>query len=458
MNKSFEDQWKDALGDASQAPPPEIWERVEAELDRKKSRFILWNIPLGRSNMRINPVMLSGVAAAVLLVLGTLFFVNLPVSEYPVSRKADPAGKPGEPGTEMQELSPAVILDIPPVITDNTPAISRTVKAPEVQSLALQVKEEETLPLTVSREKQERHPATVNASYSPLTPLPLRELQVYAPYPRLEIPVEYSRVTRKERKKTWMGLLAANAPFHPNFSAPGFQQQALSAVQSSDALLSLDNKGSHVGMGGNFYSNSSRTDAQSIFKSGQSMTFGLSFGRRLKKRLSLESGVKFTRATATHNSNVYAVNKITGETESFSHANYLSSSNKMSDVLISVNGTSRYSYNFLSVPLLLNYELLQVGKLDVNAVGGLSTEFLISGTVVNSKQQEHSFTSGNSNFRPVSIAGAGGIRLSYPVTAVLDINLGGMYQHFITSGLQKGSDATFRPSMLGINLGLSVRQ
>lgn len=480
MNKSFEDQWKDALGDASQTPPPEIWERVEAELNRKKSRFLLWKNPVWMDPARRGPVILSGVAAAVTLVLGTLFFINYTAPERGVSQKAgrpavtqEPEGRSSEQDVtssravsaekeyEQSVSRPVIPASIVPGQAQEEQA-SRTVhtlamnrvsyaKGNEVQTSAPEY--------ALSADGMNRTKGNaLAAAYDPLAPLPYGEMQAHAEYPQVQAEMGYAPINResKKEKKGWMGVIAANAPFNPNFSTPGFQRQAMMAVQNSNAFLSFD-KGSPA-LGDSFYSNSSRTDAQSSFNRGQSMSFGVMFGRKLKKKLSLESGLKFTRATATHTSNVYAVNTETGETESFSYANYVSSSNKMSDVLISVNGTSHYSYHFLSVPLLLNYEVLNIGKLNVNAVGGVSSEFLLSGTMVNSKQNEQSFNAGNSNFRPVNIAGAGGLRISYPLTSLLDINLGGMYQHFLTSGLQKNTDATFRPSMLGINLGLSVRQ
>lgn len=468
MNKSFEDQWKDALGDASHTPPPEIWERVEAELDRKKSRFLLWGMPAHK-----NYFVLSGVAAAVVLMLGTLFWVNYQAPVKGVSQEA--ATSAGQPAGST---APSASTESGTVAVTGTPAGTAGTKntalasASEHRSAAASREpgspapvaqvppaQTEQLSLSIQSPYPSEMRGTLSASYQELDPLPFREMRAYASYPRVEVSWhEAPRQVRKE-KRGWMGVIAANAPFNPNFSAPGFQQQALSAIQSSNALLSY-NKGTVGANPGSsaMYSNSSRTDAQSSFKTGQSMSIGLIFGRRLKKKLAVESGLKFTRATTTHNSNVYALDKATGKTESFSHANYVSSQNQMSDVLISVNGTSHYAYHFLSVPLLLNYEVLRLGKLNVNAVGGMSTEILLSGTLTNSKNHQESFNAGNSNFRPVNIAGVGGLRMSYPLTAALDINLGSTYQHFLTSGLQKRTDATFRPSMLGINLGLSVRQ
>lgn len=451
MNKSFEDQWKDALGEASLTPPPEIWDRVEAELNRKKSRFLLFREPT-----RKKTALLSGVAAAVALVLGTLFFMHYAAPEAQVSHGQ------AHPAASVQDSPAEATAPVVPAQPAETPAppVRLATRVPQATTIqpAVQPGEEDVYPEIPVKEAvfsvEPIKENTVSAHH--LASLPFREMQAYAPYPRVEAPEEAVSETRiiKKEKRGWMGVIASNAPFNPHFSAPGFQQQALSAVQNSNAFLALG-KGPSVA---DRYSYSSRTDARSSFKPGQSMSFGLIFGRKLKKRLALESGLKFTRATTTHTSNVYAVNTQTGESESFSFANYVSGNKNMSEVLISVNGTSHYSYHFLSVPLLLNYEVLKIGKLNMNAVGGISSEVLLSGTVVNAKNNEQSFNAGNSNFKPVNIAGVGGLRLSYPVTSVLDINLGGTYQHFLTSGLQKSTDATFRPSMLGVNLGLSVRQ
>ncbi len=64
----------------------------------------------------------------------------------------------------------------------------------------------------------------------------------------------------------------------------------------------------------------------------------------------------------------------------------------------------------------------------------------------------------NSKYKALSLAGIGGVRLSYPITQALDLQLGGQYQHFLTSGLENTGNATLRPSMMGIHLGLSVRR
>lgn len=129
MNKSFEDQWKDALGDASRTPPPEVWERVEAELNRKKSRFILWRNPVRSNPVLRNPLLLSGVAAAVTLVLGTLFFVNYSANEREISQKNVPDSVILQ-GQEAEKPA-QVVTSASPVIAGNTRPAHQNVPVPQ---------------------------------------------------------------------------------------------------------------------------------------------------------------------------------------------------------------------------------------------------------------------------------------------------------------------------------------
>src|SRR4051812_15348519 len=45
---SFEDQWRKALKEASEAPPPSVWEGIEARLDEENDKGIIplwWQSP-----------------------------------------------------------------------------------------------------------------------------------------------------------------------------------------------------------------------------------------------------------------------------------------------------------------------------------------------------------------------------------------------------------------------------
>lgn len=460
MKKNFENQWKDALSDASHTPPPEIWDRIEADLDKNKKRGIFW----------LNPFLLSGVAAAIMLVLATLFlFKN---AQTPVAKSIE---KSAQPTNESQSLKPSISNE--PVELNQE--ISAQEKIPSennhlIAKSTLKEKVAKGSSFTDNKQIQsDLVAATIETPQSKDSESPITQINKLASLAylemgnsfqgfrnKLEVLRDDTPIQTKKNRESWFGVLAFNAPFNPNFSTPQFQTQALSAAQNSAGLNAFD-KGVNGTSGmpnGNYYSSSSRTDVYDSYKRGRAMSFGVSFGKRLKNRLSLETGVRYTKASATHQSNVYSLNKTTGKYESFTLSNYVLPENGNNDVIVSVNGTSQHDYNFVSIPILLNYNIINAGRFNVNAVGGLSSELLISGNVVNSKYSETSFNASNSRFRAVNLAGVTGLRLSYALTNLLDINLGSTYQHFLTSGIESSQDASFKPSMFGMNLGLSVRK
>lgn len=464
MNKSFEDQWKDVLNEASQVPPPEIWDRIDEKLDKKKRGvvFLLWK----------NPMAISGIAAAILLVLGTLFLFNNDAIEKVVSETKKNKKESASSDSSSEEVEQSVIKENVPLtlkenVVINSSKHTNIISAVNVPlaSSNLNLGQDETnyaanptVPEYVAVGAKVGEFQSIE--YSTLSPIAFggfaNSFQKHRN--KIDIPTDIENELLKSSKSGWMGFLAGNAPFNPNFSTPQFQTQALAAINNSDDPFKSYSDGLSSAPSASF-TNTSRTDASSSFKRGNAFSFGFGIGKKLKNRFSIESGVRFTRATASQTSNVYALDSKTGKSENFSVSNYIISDPAKSDVLISVNSTSQYAYNFISVPLLLNYAVLNFGKFHVNAVAGVSNEFLLSGSVINAKNSEElAFKPSNSNFKAYNLAGVGGVRLSYTLTDMLDLNVSGTYQHFITSGIDNATSASFKPSMLGLNLGISVRR
>jgi hypothetical protein len=429
MNKSFEDQWKDALRDASQTPPPDIWSRVEQELDKKEKRgFILWK----------NPRLLSGAAAAVLLVLSTLYFsqqtaplADLPKSTVPTSPELQ----------EVEESTSAYAMENH--LATNT-TVQNSIGTEKIQET---LAKHDTYGIT---EEKAAFPAEM------MQALAYEATSASLHLPNVEVaPAEKELLENKAAKKKWVAIAAQNSGFQPNFSAPGLQQAALSAAVNSSNLIPFDK--TNAGSGEYQLSNTNRSDINEGLTRGQSFSFGLGIGNKFKNKWGWETGLKYTHATAFNNSNVYVFDKATGKTDSYFHANYVNDANPSDEFMVSVNSKSKYSYHFLAVPVLLNYDVLQVGQFKVQAVAGISGEWFMGGKVESDNGSEK-LHAGNSKYKALSLAGVGGLRLSYPITQTLDLQLGGQYQHFLTSGLENTGDATLRPSMMGIHLGLSVRR
>jgi hypothetical protein len=492
---SFENQWKDALEDATYAPPPEIWDRVEAELKKKKrSGFLIWK----------NPFLLSGVAAALALVLGTLFLFNNSSNIEGVSKNEQVKERSVTSSEEENSTENVIKKDAQPAssaVAGKNLAKSDLAGRDKIASAHLKesyvTSTEDLSRIASAGETQEKNSSVEDKSLSRrmtsgdvvaemkdevaennLTPLfsegklsfdRLDGIQIAAlnnsfqkPTNKIDISVLGGNETVKKERSGWFGVLASNAPFNPNFSTPSLHQQANAAIMKSEDTFYQSgvagSNGQPLEPTGS-YTNTNRRDPSSNFKIGSALSYGVGFGKRIKKRLAIESGVRFTTAQTSHVYNVYAVDKKTGNFSSYLLANYaLSNDLKNSDVLISVNGSSQITYNFLSIPILLNYNLINLGRFNVNAVGGLSSEILLSGNVAHPKDVDQSFNAGNSNFKAFNIAGLGGVRLSYALTKQLDVNLGSTYQHFLNSGIESSTSASFRPSMLGLNMGISVRR
>ncbi len=74
---NFEEEWQKAFNDASFAPPSDMWERIEQDLERKKRRpFLFFLRP---------SAMLAGVAATLVLALGGILFFNQKESKAPIA-------------------------------------------------------------------------------------------------------------------------------------------------------------------------------------------------------------------------------------------------------------------------------------------------------------------------------------------------------------------------------------
>ena len=74
---NFEEEWQKAFNDASFAPPSDVWERIEQDLEQKKRRpFLFFLHP---------SAMLAGVAATLVLALGGILFFNQKESKTPIT-------------------------------------------------------------------------------------------------------------------------------------------------------------------------------------------------------------------------------------------------------------------------------------------------------------------------------------------------------------------------------------
>ncbi len=478
--KSFEEQWAEAFRDASVTPPEECWDNIEKALEKEKKKrpfIILWN----------NKGLVSSIAAMVLLTLGILFFVKTEqpfkgktaaVSAKQEGNQTSAPTKSSEGITEAQpdtDQTTGSSLPGSSLLTDQKTADRKYIvksRFPSVSSPALIVPaiaertpSSENLPQNViPAEDQRRQFGTGLTSINAPEPEPFATgIITHRAKLAYDLPQTTEVIAKNDAKTFWMGLNSGVSPFDPNYSARGFERNASMAAQNvADGYYTYKTAGpaGSTGLNNTIGAEFSKTSSlpNNVIQNGRAINFGLTMGKKLNKKLGLESGFRFMRANSGLQTNVYSVNSETGEIQAYFQSNYLNSKqSNLSNAVISSSEDGNQAYDYFSVPLQLSYEIPLMKKLDLEILGGVSGDLFVRSVLTGINSGTNVLTASNSTFKPVSLSGLGGLRLNYTVGKNWEAVLGSFYQHSISSGLRPAYGLSFRPKMFGINYGLNYR-
>lgn len=260
--------------------------------------------------------------------------------------------------------------------------------------------------------------------------------------------------------KIKIGLVSGVAPFNPNFSQSGFTAQALSSASRNDAFSNgaeLNVSGLPAETGKNNYSSKSISQVPTqSFSAGRSLNLGLSVSKKIKKNFALESGLRMLQANSQLTSNVYSINGSTGDIKSY-FANNLADINNNDQTVLSFTETNFQTYNYLSIPLSLLYEIPISQKLSLEASGGLSNDILLNTVFVGQAAQKQNIKATNSDFNLLNFSGTGGLRFNFYFNKNWQVTLGSSMQQALRSGISSSNNITYKPRMTGINYGLLYR-
>jgi hypothetical protein len=477
--KSFENQWNEAFNEASVPPPDLVWDNIEKELDKKKKKrvaFLWWT----------NPAVLSGIAAALIVGLTVLFINNksretsnlsLDGQKQSESNK-DNSGKVDfghsrEPENDRpKEIGGKHNNSLAVLSQKDNYGFGRKVLAgkaePQMSSISPDLSH-------VANISDNSFPPKVTSEYKPvdkysnlkISKLDQRGFKKYAnrfqPF-RSHIGVEFEESIAEQKgkeNKLWFGLNSGVAPFNPNFESAGFTGAALTSARNDAAFVS---KGVEQSLSPSNNASTANSAVyfpngvpESSFKNGTAVNFGFSVGRKLKKRLGIESGLRYMQASAFLNTNVYSIEENTGKVSSFFHSNYLDTKSDNTQTVLSVKATNKQLYNYFNVPLLLNYSLLIVKNLSVEALGGVSGDLFVFGKSDAENPNGTNLTASNSTFNLLNFSGMGGLRLSYIINKSWEANMGSTYQRALTSGVSSEQNLSFKPRTFGINYGVRFK-
>jgi len=512
---NFEEEWQKAFNDASFAPPSDMWERIEQDLERKKRRpFLFFLRP---------SAMLAGVAATLVLALGGFLFFNQQDSKTPLasvsgntpkvlSKSQSTNNQPNTVDSNTNNPTSAAPssteLNLPSENNDakQTPALAETDINKPVTKHKKSTQNSQLPALTAASfanpnagEMVADAPASKNqplGSYNTQTIDNQTDKSILVAQNDNKAIVdlallkyhEYqylgSRYTLKRNKlifegeaseapvvasndsKFWLGVQSGVSPFDPNMKLGGLNTVAMAqadAFAKNSNTVSVGASPSVGDKGGNVMV----SQPQNAISSGIGINAGVAMGYKITKKWNFESGIRYLRGNSTLNSNTYAFQQ-NGYVNTFL-ADYLLQNSANQDMQFAnsqvntvVADASQFGnrYEYLMIPMQVGYEIGLSKKVALNILAGVSTDIFLQNTIINDNSivQEKSTINTSSNiYKPLNLSGLGGARASYLVSKHWQLNLGSSYQHSLFSGINNSTALQMRLKMFGLNYGLNYR-
>lgn len=504
---NFEEEWKKAFNDASFAPPSDMWERIEQDLERKKRRpFLFFLRP---------SAMLAGVAATLILALGGILFFNQEdspnlgvnnsqINNHPNSDTKNQSIQPNlntENSINLAEKASDVIEEThvknneqltsaETIINISVTNAKKSVSNSQLPTLAAanfsNLYTENTVTETSKVDSKSDVQFTDNQTNRSIiltqndnkisTHLSLLKHHEYlylgSRYTlkrdklRFDTEATEAPVLASNDSKFWVGVQSGVSPFDPNMKLGGLNTVALAQADDYAKMSNTPSVGASPSFGDK-EGNVLVSQPQNAIRSGIGINTGIAMGYKISKKWNFESGIRYLRGNSTLNSNTYAFQQ-NGYVNTF-FADYLIQNSSNQGLQIAntpintvVADASQFAnrYEYLMIPMQVGYEIGLSKKVALNLLAGVSTDIFLQNTIVNDNSivQEKSTINSSSNiYKPLNLSGLGGVRASYLINQHWQLNLGSSYQHSLFSGINNSTALQMRLKMFGLNYGLNYR-
>ncbi|MFT5883587.1 MAG: hypothetical protein ACI9IP_000026 [Arcticibacterium sp.] len=507
MYSSFENQWREALRDAEENPPIDVWRNIETKLDQEflaeaiiKNKLVtaseipdsfVWdNIASALEEDRkpvffvwFNKYSATGIAALLLLALSFSIFKSpfggtaenkvskaspnfeIPDSKISENKSEKYVSKSTDRGPESEKVfnktaNTASSIKNQAHIFNSLSNVSKNSKA-TTASYDNIVRTEKS----VGSESSES--SLVSSLAKTFTAMKSLVGKGFDPYGNSFVlkrnklsyntPDEYLGDNRNFIQRSWFGLISGISPFDPNFKISNFERAAL--VSASDVPVT------------SFEPNSVSTNPiqretfaiplsqpYNDVKAGNSINLGFNYGKRIKNRFSIGTGIRYMAGRSLVASNVYSYNERTGSVSTFLESYYIrGESSFTNNTVISSGGDIDNEYKFLMIPLNVGYHLPITQKLEASFITGVSGDFIINNVFDNLPEAGSKLTASNSAYKPLNLSGIAGVKMNYMVRDNWEISVGSNVQQTLTSGVDRAEGFTFKPRYLGINYGVNYR-
>lgn len=490
---NFEEQWRKALKEASETPPPSVWESIEARLDGEQEKVVpLW---------WQSPKMWYAAASivALLLVGGGLWYsgsnedkVQVAVSTKPSqgadAKSVDPAsvneaengneqvasateqgktavtddgqtqsnrkgeiaatagtglaalGKSGERNKSNRSnpvngFSPVKDGDAEkPAAIDESVIAGKTVVTGQAVIAAKTAADVPMNGNVVAAATQSR-----SAAADMLASLPYSDLDVYVQkrhvFFRPEIKME-EPVKAKKPKEYYAGIGIMPASFNPDVQlkeAPtAFLAQSVSQKRAT--------------------SGSSEARASYAVQ-----TQG---GVRLSKHWSVETGLSYLRGNSSYEGGGYMLNAYNSAAANVLEDALASNSPSFADKSSNFNNGALYidvakkvsnNYQYLQLPVQAGFTLNPDKKFSYSVLGGMMANFFLVNELESASGDIIRTTASDNIYRGTNWAATTGLRLNYKLSSNWAANLTGSYQKAVSSSFRSNQSLDSHPYLYGVS-------
>jgi hypothetical protein len=187
---------------------------------------------------------------------------------------------------------------------------------------------------------------------------------------------------------------------------------------------------------------------------GKSMAFAVAAGKRIFKKWSIQGGISYLNQTSTSNADAVTVAPANQMELADTKMGFAYKPENTNSVTYSTPSEINSNFQFISIPVQAGYMVVD-RKFGVQINGGVSPDFFLKSSVYDESTQTETISSASDNnesFKFVSLAGIGGIELSYRFSRHYRLSLAPGFRYALTPVYKENSLASAKPFVADIGL------
>ncbi|MCE7067578.1 hypothetical protein [Dyadobacter sp. CY326] len=506
---NFEDQWRKALKEASEAPPQSVWEGIEARLDQQEDKGMI--LPLWWQSPKI---WYAAASIAALLLVGGIWYSNSkngikPNVEIASTQTAKERATAESDSQTAVAVNSAAAASAQIASENNVAEYSAKSGKSANQSnrevlAAVKQSESNVSPTrqngvegnsaaTIAAAKEADNQATIDKNStlakvdkSPSAPINKANSNAVIATEAPENTNSLVPATAIAESEMALAMLSAlpysDLDVHMQkryiFFRPDLKvEEPVEPLKSRDyyAALSLmpasfnpNLKVKEAPLGFTNQNLSSKKSVSGTSESGVSYAVQTQGGVKLSKHWSLEMGVSYLKGNSSYEGGGYVLSAFNNRS-----ANVLENAlaglaptpnNAYQDkngffanngaLYIDVAKTVSNNYQYLQLPVQAGFTIYPEKKLSYSVLGGMMANFFLSNELESASGEIITTKASDEIYRHMNWAATTGLRFSYKLSSKWNANLTGSYQKSVTSGFRSNQSLDSRPQLYGVSWGM----